>query len=202
MRRIPMMAISHSDLMHPVTKSVVAVNERFAKDYQVPVISFHKGQRKDDVMKEQMRRFDKSEGVEFSSKAQKKTRVFRTERRRNAADRATLSLDCTVYRRGLDRDFGPFLLKFCSYSLTTPNCAGTATSTPSANCARKGSAHQALDNEFVSCADSARLLWFRQSRSPRANRGAHRAIAHHHHPRQDDQRPAAPLPARHDQKNP
>jgi hypothetical protein len=72
-----------SALMDPMTKSFVAATELFAKDHGVPVIQFQKGQRKDDVMKEQLRRCDKSEGVVFIGKAQEKTPVFRTERRRN-----------------------------------------------------------------------------------------------------------------------
>ena len=38
-----------SALMDPMTKSFVAATERFAKDHDVPIIQFKKGQRKDDV---------------------------------------------------------------------------------------------------------------------------------------------------------
>ena len=62
-----------SALMDPMTKSFVAATERFAQDHGVPVVQFQKGQRKDDVMKEQLRRFDKPEGVGFIGKAQEKT---------------------------------------------------------------------------------------------------------------------------------
>src|SRR5262249_20146521 len=48
---------------------------------------------------------------------------------------------------------------------------------------------------------SSAALWLRESRSPRTSRGAHRAIAHYHHPRQDELRPATPPPARHDREN-
>jgi hypothetical protein len=72
-----------SALMAPMTLSFVRRVERFVQQQQVPLIQFAKGQRKDDVMKEHLGRFDKDEGVLFVGKAQEKARVFRTERRNN-----------------------------------------------------------------------------------------------------------------------
>jgi hypothetical protein len=43
-----------SALMDPMTKNFVAATERFAKDQDVAVILFQKGQRKDEVMAEQL----------------------------------------------------------------------------------------------------------------------------------------------------
>jgi hypothetical protein len=53
--------------------------EGFSRQHAIPVVQFRKGQRKDDVMKEHLARFDKPEGVVFIGKAQEKTPVFRTE---------------------------------------------------------------------------------------------------------------------------
>jgi hypothetical protein len=61
----------------------VAAMEGFAKQQQIPVVQFRKGQRKDEVIKEHLARFGKPEGVVFIGKAQEKTPVFRTEKRRN-----------------------------------------------------------------------------------------------------------------------
>ena len=57
---------------------------RFARDQQVPWVDFVKGQRKDDVMHEHLARFTAEEGVLFIGRAQEKTPLFRTERRRDA----------------------------------------------------------------------------------------------------------------------
>ena len=111
-----------SALMDPMTKSFVAATERFAKDHDVPIIQFEKGQRKDDVMDEQLRHFDQPEGVVFIGKAQEKTPVFHTQRRRNPETgqaypwivRSTAMVN-HYYWYCWDRDFGPFFLKFCSY---------------------------------------------------------------------------------------
>src|SRR3954447_24423591 len=63
-----------SALMDPMTKAFVAAMERFAKQEQIPVVQFRKGQRKDDVMAEHLARFDKPEGVVMLGKAQEKHR--------------------------------------------------------------------------------------------------------------------------------
>jgi hypothetical protein len=153
-----------SALMDPMTKSFVADTERFAKAHDIPVISFQKGQRKDDVMKEQLRHFDKSEGVVFIGKAQEKTPVFRTERRQNpeTGQRYPWIVRCTAmvnhhYWYCLDRDFGPFFLKFCSYFPYNAKLCWNGHEYAKCQLRQAGIAYKALDNGFVSCADRARL---------------------------------------------
>jgi hypothetical protein len=153
-----------SALMDPMTKSFVAATERFAKDHGVPVIAFHKGQRKDDVMKEQLRQFDKLEGVVFLGKAQEKTPVFRTERRRNPENgqrypwivRSTAMVN-HYYWYCLDREFGPFFLKFCSYFPYNAKLCLNGHEYAKCQLGQEGIAYKALDNGFVSCDDPARL---------------------------------------------
>jgi hypothetical protein len=81
-----------SALLDPMTKGFVAWMEQFAKQQQIPVVQFRKGQRKDEVMAEHLARFDPSEGVILLGKAQEKTPVFRTEKRRNPDTRPTPGL--------------------------------------------------------------------------------------------------------------
>ena len=70
-------------LMSPMSRRFVAALEAFVVRHEVPLVQFHKGQRKDRVMAEHLRNFRKEEGVVFVGKAQEKTPVFRTEKRRN-----------------------------------------------------------------------------------------------------------------------
>jgi hypothetical protein len=56
--------------------------EHFARREKVPVVQFRKGERKDDIGAAHRKKFAKAEGVVFIGKAQEKTWVFRTERRR------------------------------------------------------------------------------------------------------------------------
>src|SRR6266496_1889163 len=77
------MPFASSALMDPISKDFVAGIHRFCRDHDVPMVDFVKGQRKDDVAHEYLARFTGEEGVLFVGRAQEKTRVFRTEKRRN-----------------------------------------------------------------------------------------------------------------------
>src|SRR5665647_1694536 len=65
-----------------------AAVHRFAVDQGVPWVDFARSQRKDDVMHEYLAGFTATEGVVFIGRAQEKTAVFRTEKRRNAEGRS------------------------------------------------------------------------------------------------------------------
>ena len=153
-----------SALMDPMTKSFVAATERFAKDHDVPIIQFEKGQRKDDVMDEQLRHFDQPEGVVFIGKAQEKTPVFHTQRRRNPETgqaypwivRSTAMVN-HYYWYCWDRDFGPFFLKFCSYFPYNAKLCLNGHEYAKQQLRQEEIEFQALDNGFVSCADAERL---------------------------------------------
>src|SRR5205823_4778786 len=111
-----------SALMAPMSTASVTAVEHFLEQGQIPLIPFAKGQRKDDIAKQYHSRFHGSEGIVFVGKAQEKTPVFRTEKRRNPDTgltypwivRSTAMVN-HVYFYGLDEDFGPFFLKFCTY---------------------------------------------------------------------------------------
>jgi hypothetical protein len=77
---------------------------RFARDYCVPWVDFVKGQRKDDVMQEYLAGFTGAQGVVFIGRAQEKTTVFRTEKRRNSEGRTY------PWIAGVHRDGQPLLL--------------------------------------------------------------------------------------------
>ena len=70
-------------LMSPMNRDFVAKLERFVAQHDIPLVQFRKGQRKDNVMAEHLGKFHKQEGVVFVGKAQEKTPVFRTEKRKS-----------------------------------------------------------------------------------------------------------------------
>jgi hypothetical protein len=70
-----------SVLMGRVSDAFLRDINRFVSEYDVPVVAFQKGQRKDDVAKSQLSRFTAREGVLFVGKAQEKVPVYRTETR-------------------------------------------------------------------------------------------------------------------------
>src|SRR5713226_171969 len=62
-------------LMSPLTRTFVAALEDFVARHEIPLVQFEKGQRKDTVMAEHLRRFAGEEGVVFIGKAQENTPV-------------------------------------------------------------------------------------------------------------------------------
>ena len=144
-----------------ITDAFSAAMRRFARVQQVPWVDFVKGQRKDDVMHEHLARFTGSEGVLFIGRAQEKTSLFRTERRRDAHGesypwivRATGVVN-QFYVYAVDDDFGPFFLKFCSYFPYNAKLCLNGHEWAKRQAAKAGITHTALDNGFATCADPA-----------------------------------------------
>src|ERR1700758_3134475 len=153
-----------SALMDPISKTFVAALEAFARQEKIPVIAFRKGQRKDDVATEQRKKFRKSEGVVFIGKAQEKTPVFRTERRRNEKTGGTYpwlvrstAMVNHFYIYCVDRDFGPFFLKFCTYFPYNAKLCLNGHEYAKQQLAKKGIGFKALDNGVLECDDPKRL---------------------------------------------
>src|SRR5262245_41893993 len=153
-----------SALMNPMSKSFVARTERFVKENQIPLITFTKGQRKDDVTQEYRSRFSGSEGIVVVGKAQEKTPVFRTEKRRNPQTgqtypwivRSTAMVN-HFYFYGLDKDFGPFFLKVCTYFPYNAKLCINGHEYLKCQLTKEGIAFEALDNGVLSCQNPERL---------------------------------------------
>jgi hypothetical protein len=153
-----------SALMDPVSKAFVAAIHRFCRDRNVPMVDFAKGQRKDDVAHEYLARFTEEEGVLFVGRAQERTRVFRTEKRRNPDTGATYPWIVSgtgivnhFYVYAVDAEFGPFFIKFCSYFPYTAKLCINCNEYAKRMAARAGIGFTALDNGFVACEDPRRL---------------------------------------------
>jgi hypothetical protein len=151
-------------LMSPITRSFVSGIEEFVARHGIPLVRFSSGQRKDTVMAEHLRHFGGEEGVVFVGKAQEKTAVFRTERRRSRNTgqpypwivRGSAMVN-SYYIYAVDRDFGPFFLKFCSYFPFNAKLCLNGHEYAKRQLVREGIAFEALDNGILSCADPERL---------------------------------------------
>ncbi len=151
-------------LMSPMTQGFVAKLEDFVAKHDIPLVQFEKGQRKDTVMAEHLRHFAHEEGVVFVGKAQENTPVFRTERRRSPTSgrpypwivrRSAMVNNYYIY--AVDRDFGPFFLKFCSYFPFNAKLCLNGHEYAKRQLAQEGIAFEALDNGILNCADPRRL---------------------------------------------
>ena len=151
-------------LMNPMTRGFVAKLESFVAQRAIPLVAFRKGERKDAVMAEHLRHFAQDEGVVFVGKAQEKTPVFRTEKRRSPTTgrpypwivKSTAMVN-HYYIYAVDRDFGPFFLKFCSYFPFNAKLCLNGHEYAKRQLAQEGIAFEALDNGVLSCANSKRL---------------------------------------------
>ena len=108
-------------LVAPLSDAFVKAIESFVQSERLDLVTFKKGQRKDDVAHEYLARFTGEEGVLFVGKAQEKASVFRTEKRRRPDGsrypwiiRSTTSVN-HYYVYLLDCDFGPLFIKFRTY---------------------------------------------------------------------------------------
>ena len=108
-------------MVAPMSYAFVEAIEQFVQTEGLDLVTFQKGQRKDDVAHQYLAKFAGAEGVLFVGKAQEKASVFRTEKRCDTAGkkypwiiRSTAMVN-HYYVYILDKDFGPLFVKFCSY---------------------------------------------------------------------------------------
>src|SRR5499425_1396281 len=148
----------------PMTEAFVRNIEQVVAREGVDLISFEKRQRKDDVTQAYLRKFKKTEGVLYVGKGQEKARVMRTERRRCSRTGATYpwivqstAMVNYYYFYGVDEDFGPFFLKFCSYFPYNAKLCINGHEYLKRQLAKWGVAFEPLDNGIKSCADPALL---------------------------------------------
>lgn len=152
-----------TSLMAPMTRAFVASIERFAIAKGLEIIRFRKGQRKDDLAKEQLSGFCEAEGVLMIGKAQEKATVMRTERRRNPLTGATYpwlvkstAMVNQYYFYCVDSDFGPFFIKFCSYFPYTGKVCLNGNEYLKRQLTKEGIDYEELDNGVLECSDPER----------------------------------------------
>ena len=158
------MPVVSSALMDPISKTFVAGIRDFAQRYDIPLLSFRSGERKDDVAGRYLSRFEGQEGVLFIGRAQEKTPVWRTQKRRNPQTGACypwLVRDVAMvnhfYFYAVDSDFGPFFLKFGTYFPYTAKLCINGHHWAQRQAAKAGLGFTALDNGFASCEDPQAL---------------------------------------------
>jgi hypothetical protein len=162
-----------SAVMAPISKAFVRSIEEFVEEHDLPMISFEKGQRKDDMAQDHLSRFPHDEGVIFVGKAQEKAPVFRTEKRRDPQTgmtypwivRSTAMVN-HYYFYCLDEDFGPFFLKFCSYFPYTAKLCINGHEYLKRQLDKAGISYEALDNGILACQHTDALQTISNSLTP------------------------------------
>ena len=153
-----------SVLMEPISKAFIRQLEAFAQRQGIDLITFAKGERKDDRAARYRARCQGQEGVLFIGKAQEKVPVFRTEKRTNPKTGQkypwivkSTALVNQYYLYCFDDDFGPFFLKFSSYFPYNAKLCLNGHEYVKRQLAKEGIAFEALDNGIRSCANPKRL---------------------------------------------
>jgi hypothetical protein len=107
--------------MQKITQRFLESIADYAECHGVPVITFEKNTRKEDVAAAYLANVPGNEGVLFIGKAQEKVRTFRTVGRCNARGETypwiveSTAMVNQYYFYAVDEDFGPFFLKYSSY---------------------------------------------------------------------------------------
>jgi hypothetical protein len=150
-------------MVAPLSERFVQAIARFVDTEGLDLVTFKKGQRKDDVAQTYIASFTEEEGVLFVGKAQEKASVFRTEKRRHP-DGATYPW---IYRSTtpvnhyyfyiLDRDFGPLFIKFCSYFPYAVKVCLNGHEWLKRQLTQRGIPYEPLDNGIRSTEEAARV---------------------------------------------
>jgi hypothetical protein len=153
-----------SALMDPISKAFATAIDAYVTQNEIPVVPFRSGERKDDIAKEHLAHFTGKEGILFLGKAQEKSAVFRTQKRRHPETGKTYpwivkstAMVNQYYFYGVDEDFGPFFLKYGSYFPYNAKLCINGHEYLKRQLDKEGIAFQALDNGILSCADPQRM---------------------------------------------
>ncbi|SNQ49855.1 hypothetical protein FRACA_3800003 [Frankia canadensis] len=131
--------------------------------HDIPIVDFARGQRKDEVMHEHLKDFTGTEGVMFIGRAQEKTPLFRTEKRRDTEGKTypwivkTTGVVNHFYFYCVDDGFGPFFLKFCSYFPYNAKLCLNGNHWAQRQATKAGIGYVPMDNAFAAVDDPAGL---------------------------------------------
>jgi hypothetical protein len=155
--------VPSTTMVAPLSERFVHAIESFVETEGLDLVTFKKGQRKDDVAQEYLASFTDDEGVLFVGKAQEKASVFRTEKRRRP-DGSTYPWICRsttpvnhYYFYLFDRDFGPLFIKFCSYFPYAVKVCLNGHEWLKRQLAQRDIPYEPLDNGIRSSDDPARV---------------------------------------------
>lgn len=159
--------------MADVTRPFVATIEQFAQTQGLDLLTFGRGQRKDEIARDYLAKFTGYEGILFVGKGQERAAVVRTISKKNPRTgrsypwlHKSTALVNHYYFYGVDEDFGPFFIKFCSYFPCNAKLCLNGHEYVKRQLAKEGIVFEALDNGIRSCADPQRLQKICDSLTP------------------------------------
>lgn len=149
-------------LFPPLHDRFVNAVQAFAKEQDVPLLHFERGQRKDDVATSHRARFKQSDGVVFIGVAQEKAWSFKAHKVAQAGQRlfdfSRQSVSVNHYYFYVqDREWGPAFLKVCTYLPYSLRLCLNGHEWVKQQLRQANIGFESLDNGFLSCEDPQRL---------------------------------------------
>ena len=150
-------------LFTPMLDRFVRAIKTYASTHAVPLITFERGQRKDDIVADYRARRPMAEGVVVIGVAQEKMRAFKAQKRSGPQGGVTFdfsrqSVAVNHYYFYLqDPDWGPAFLKVGTYLPYPIKLCLNGHEWVKQQLRRADVAFESLDNGFLTCADPARL---------------------------------------------
>jgi hypothetical protein len=151
--------VASTVLMAPMSRDFVNQIRRFAEAEVLDIVRFEKGERKDDITQDRLKRCQFDEGVLYIGVAQEKFSTFRVTKQINAETGQPFpwlsrsSVMCNQYYFYLlDEDFGPMFIKFSSYFPYTARICLNGHEYVKRQLAKRGIEYTALDNGLLNCA--------------------------------------------------
>lgn len=150
-------------LLRPLHERFLREVKAFVSHHGVPLITFQRGQRKDDIAAGQRRQFDRAEGVVFVGVAQERCRSFKGRKVRSP--RGGVSFDFSrqsafvnhYYFYVQDPDWGPGFLKIGSYAPYPVKLCLNGHEWVKQRLRLENVPFESLDNGFLHCEDPRRL---------------------------------------------
>jgi len=161
------------------SRQMKARTERFLKDidacvtrHGIPVVTFEKAQRKEELAAEYVAGHDGTDAILFVGKAQETVRTFRAEGRRNArgetypwiVESTAMVNQSSFY--GFDEDFGPFFVKYSSYFPYGAKLCFNGHAYLKRQLAKEGIAYEELAKGILSCENPRRMQQLADRLSP------------------------------------
>lgn len=155
-------AIPSPALLGKITGTFVESVKRYAREQDIPIVHFEKGQRKDDIAAQYRAKYTKEEGVVFIGVAQEKATAFKAVKKTKPGwvgfDYSRQFVFVNHYYFYIqDKEFGPAFIKICTYFPFPIRLCLNGHEWAKRQLEKEQIGYESLDNGFLSCARSERL---------------------------------------------
>ena len=154
--------IPSPQMMKKISQAFREDVKQFAAERNIPIITFKKQDKKEEVAKEHLEQFEGQSGVVLIGKAQEKALGYKARATRRGKrvwfEYSRQQVYVThYYFYILDEDFGLFFIKICTYFPFEVKVCFNGHEWAKQQLRQAGIGFEALDNGFAACDDPERL---------------------------------------------